>query len=174
MPRRLALQRRTGGTWAGTEALMDPFPHANRWGSLECLSTAPLSSMCASSKGKSRRAHTLHLQFRFLFSTSCQGVNAVAMSGIGCAHRVGLPFPYVCSFPMPSDSGSVGQGMQSDGDKWDSDLPPRGSCSKGPVRKTCSVGLAAEVMVDLGHLPALPRPVDDAYTSTLQFFRDRA
>jgi len=46
-----------------------------------------------------------------------QGVNAVAMSGIGCAHRV---------------------------------------------------------MVDLGMMPALPKPVDDAFTSTLQFFRDRA
>ncbi len=46
-----------------------------------------------------------------------QGVNAVAMSGIGCAHRV---------------------------------------------------------LVDLGKLPALPRALDDAFTSTLQFFRDRA
>lgn len=46
-----------------------------------------------------------------------QGVNAVAMSGIGCAHRV---------------------------------------------------------MADLGKIPALPRPVDDAFTSVMQFFRDRA
>ena len=46
-----------------------------------------------------------------------QGVNAVAMSGIGCAHRVA---------------------------------------------------------VDLGMAPGLPAPIDNAFTSTLQYFRDRA